>query len=126
MSLPPIQLTFNEPEILHPKSDEISTAEVAMFLEAKYHLCEKFYHFIQKKLWEKIVKALLYIQVGNKQHQQQQVFQIEEWLNVEFRDWLVSNKTGIITRAALLRDGVSFVDTGAYFSSMRLKLVGVF
>ena len=68
-----------------------------MFLEAKYHLCEKFYHLFKRNYGIKSLKALLlYIQVGNKQHQQQQVFQIEEWLNAEFRDWLVSNKTGII------------------------------
>ena len=119
MVYPNFKIVFIEPDITHPKSKEVSVSEVAKFLEKKYKICQTFTAYIKTELLTKILKSLLN---GKEKKFEREKFKIEQWLQAEWRDFIVTDKTGIRTKIAQEEDRVSFIDTGAYYLSMQIKI----
>lgn len=111
-----VKITFLEPERLHPKSDDKTIADVATFLEQKYKLCNSFIKYIKPKLMEKASSYIL------NQTNHKWTFLLERFLIDEWRDYIVSEKHGIKTKASRDRGDESFIDTMAYYKSMVVKI----
>lgn len=111
-----IRITFLEPERLHPKSDTQTISEVAVFLEQKYKLCNSFIQYIKPKLIDKAIKYIFSKTDNNW------TFLLERFLTDEWRDYIVTEKHGIKTKASIKRGDESFIDTSAYYKSMLVKI----
>ncbi len=116
----PVSISFQEPTIQHPNGNQ-SVATVAKALEKKYHLIQGFYlkHKIDisrimidevRRSWkEKISQEKAFAVIG-------------EAIKDMWRRFILDSESGIITMASQDRGNQSFIDTGAYYSSMRIKV----
>lgn len=111
-----LKVEFLEPEMLHPNSDTESIADVAIYIEAKYGLCKKFTNYILPTLAEKYCQ---YVLAGQKNWQ----FMLSQWLQSEWRDYMVNQLHKIRTELADEQSREAFIDTGAYYRSLVVKVV---
>lgn len=111
-----LTITYIEPDMLHPNSDEQTISDISKKLECKYHLLEKFSESIMPKLVEKLAQELL------RNDPNRAFVIIEEYIKDEWRDYIVNEKHGIKTKASTERGSEAFIDTGAYFKGLRVQL----
>ncbi|EGV1470929.1 hypothetical protein JF110_001654 [Campylobacter jejuni] len=110
-----LEIVYEAPDILHPNSDTSTISEVAIFIESKYKLLYNFSIFIKPKLLTKLSEYILF----NKNDWK---FLIQEWLKGEWRDYIVEQLHHIKTKSSILDDREAFIDTGAYYKSISVKI----
>ena len=117
-----INIIYEEPNRIHPSAkgeSTLTTDNLARFLEAKYHLLEIFTNMYAKQIVEMLTKEVMKPQKPNAER----IFmKLENFIKNEWRDYIVNERHGIKTRAAQERGSESFVDTGAYFKNLSVKL----
>lgn len=118
-----LTITFTEPEVLHPNSDEITIATLAKILEKKYHLLEKFSELYGEKIQDRLATVYLREYAKNSQVDLARILRvleqdIQEW----WREYIVDAEHGLTTKASTARGSEPFIDTGAYFRNMRCVL----
>ncbi len=111
-----LKVEFLEPELLHPNSDTESIADVAIYIEAKYGLCKKFTNYIIPKLAE---KYCVYVLSGQKNWQ----FMLSQWLQSEWRDYMVNQLHKVNSQLADEENREAFINTGAYYRSLVVKVI---
>ncbi|HEC1823352.1 TPA: hypothetical protein R1765_001976 [Campylobacter coli] len=109
------EISFESPDILHPNSDYATISDVAKFIESKYNLVQKFTIYIKPKLLEKMAEYIF----SNKSNWE---FLLQEWIKGEWRDYIVDQLHKIRTKASILEDRESFINTGAYYKTMQVKI----
>lgn len=115
-------IVFLEPDTMHPKSNN-TIYDVAKNLENEFRLCEKFINYykdtILKKLMSLCERQLKDFGYVNKA----QVFQqLSEYIMFRWRDYIRRQEHGIMTKAAQKEGRKSFIDTKAYYMSMRVAI----
>lgn len=110
-------VTFIEPDSLHPGSDSTTIAEVANFLEARYHLVETFCETIKADVARIFAAEILRCSTLDKA-----LKMVEEFVKNEWRDYILSAKHNKQSKAASQRGSEPFVDTGAYYKNMMCRL----
>lgn len=112
-----MHLVFYESDSIHPKG-HLKISDLARKLEKEYSIISLFTQYIERALFNEI-KATF-----NKSRVIQMAY-LNQWLLNEWRRYIKTGGTGIITMASLLRGDISqsFIDSGAYFENMRIKCV---
>lgn len=115
-------IEFLEPDRLHANSDISTTADIAIFLEAKYNLIENFTKAINAKLMARITKVInRFIESEHyktKSLEKMLNQQVGGWLQNEWRTHINNESHGIKTQNSIDDNRQAFVDTGDYFKSM--------
>lgn len=114
-----MMIQFTEPDLKHPDSD-ISIYMLAKELESRYHLCERF--ITDKKIIESLESRVLNIAMRNYSKERIK-FDIENFTMNLWRDYIVKELHGIITKEAKNEGRKSFIKSGAYYKSMRISVV---
>lgn len=103
------------PELSHPSSPELTIAELANILEAKYQVIEDFNKHIDKKLKD-------FIKKDYQKRQRLNLQRITEWLKMQWREYIISGKAGF-TIAAQKRGDPAFVETSSYYLGCQPTLI---
>lgn len=110
-----IEIYFLEPSHLHPGSYEITVADLGRILEKKYGLISLFIDYIDKPLRNKLATHLF--KYGSKG-----IHRIEQWIQAEWRNFIVSELHHIRTKAAEKESRESFIQTGSYYRSLQVLI----
>lgn len=117
-----IYIDYYEPTRMHPsaqKGSDTTIDSVARILEAKYHLLKHFTDIYGLDMVELLVKEWKRDQSKKKRRC---MHKLEEFLKNKWRTYIVNAEHGIKTQASAKRGSEPFVDTGAYFKNLRVKL----
>lgn len=115
-------LVFTEPDILHPNSETETIFDVARILEEKYHICEIFYNK-NKDFIKEQCKSLALLGIFDKNNKlESKKNSVEEKLKNRWRQFVLDGEIDIATEASRRREDPSFVDTGAYYLNMGIKV----
>lgn len=98
--------------------EDATTGEVALKLEKKYKLAERFYNFIAPQLGDRLERYL----VSSKMDIETAIFKLNEWLKGEWLEYMRMEMHGIKTQASINREGLSFIYTGNYVSNMMPRI----
>lgn len=110
-----ITIDFLQPSHLHPNSNTKSVAEVARRLEKRFGVIDKFTKYIEKRLLEKLQNHLLKNGTSG-------LHRIEQWLQAEWREFIVKELHHIKTKTASDEGRESFIDTGNYYRSLQVSI----
>ena len=112
-------VTYFTPDVKHPSSINeakakhiITISELAKILENKYKLLERFSDYLEERFIKYFIHDVLSENVIH-------VASIEGWVQNEWREWILAGGSKIITQAALDRGDISFIDTSAYYLSVK-------
>lgn len=109
-------ITFIEPDTLHPNSNRATIADVANILEHKYHLlekfCDKYKPFFLKR----------FLRLVTESADVKSFVILEQDIQSAWRDFIVEGEHGLTTKASQKRGSEPFIDTGAYFRDMSVKV----
>lgn len=105
-------LDFNAPDIVHPFSDSVTIAEVAQFLENKYHLIDKFLSDRQ----EAIIEYALTLDLPADAHL------LDSFIQSEFREYIITESHNIKTRASQMQGREAFINSGAYYRGVSVNV----
>ena len=116
----PSAIVFTEPRVTHPKSDS-TVAEVAKSLEKRYHLAHIFAKMhlkdVKKVIISEMAKAWKY---ARPQVQMNEI--ISKKVKTLWRNYIIRQEHDIHTAAAKRRGNQSFIDTGTYYTAMKVKV----
>lgn len=113
-------------ERVEPYLDGSDTGEVAFKLEKRYEVGKRFIEFIEPDLERKFQ---FFFSVEKKRFSDlnkafdRTLFLTSNWLTQEWKQYILQAKHGMTTKASQERGDPAFVDTGAYFSNMEVRLV---
>lgn len=103
-------LSYNVPETAHPNSTQLSTYQIALILESKYHILQEFteanIELIKKRIWEQFKRGRV------------DEVSLNEYVKMLWREWMVDGKTKWRTRASQERGDPSFIDTATFYLSV--------
>jgi hypothetical protein len=119
----PRQIIFREPLRKHPgKGSKTETVfKVATDLEEGYSIAHIFYRMYKDELKSIIIQEVKRAwKSGRDQEATNQV--IAERIKNLWRQFIIREEHGIKTKAALREGRQSFVDTGAYYKGMAIKV----
>lgn len=104
---------------MHASGSNITTAELASILEGKYGLISKF----TDKVMSKLVKRLERVTDRVIKEKNTSIFSrdCEGWLQNEWRNFINNEEHNIKTKTSS-ESKRSFVETGDYFKSLRVKI----
>lgn len=120
----PREIIFQEPQRKHPKNSgkgENTIADVAKKLEKDYDIL----HIFMRKYKDKIKSVIIQevkLAWNSKRDQEMVNNIIGDRIKNLFRQFIIRDETGIKTLAALAAGRQSFVDTGAYYKSLIVKV----
>lgn len=114
-------ITFKGLINIVPYQTDTNTGEVGEKLEDKYKIIERFYDFIAQDLEQKF---LTYLSRENDMIKgfDNVLFLTSNWLTNQFREYIELSKHGMTTIASQKRGDPAFIDTGRYYSSVRIVL----
>lgn len=120
----PARITFREPTRKHPGKknyEDLTVSAVAKDLEDRYDILHIFYRMYKQKIKSAIIEE---IKLSWKHESDQNIVngQIAERIKNMWRMFLVREEHGIKTGAAIAEQRQSFIDTGAYYKSMNIKV----
>ena len=116
----PEEISFREPVRQHPTGDQ-TVSEVAKALEKKYHILKLFTKKKNSEIRSIVIGGIKEAWRGN--NDQDRAFNImQDNIRDLFRQFILANETGIVTKASVARGNQSFIDTGAYYSNLGVKV----
>lgn len=118
-------ITFSclEPEWKHPKSFDKSIADVAIDLEKRFSLCERFFEFVAPGMEESFeVLVSRERDPFGEGVMQSVLYNLSQWVTNQWREYIKFAKHGIKTKTATSEGRTSFIDTTAYFLSMEIVI----
>lgn len=112
-----LQISFFEPDAQHP-SGSATISEVAQELESEYHLIESFIASEKDKVVRRLIELAL-----DSGLERPKVFKIlEEEVKNAWREYMVNEEHGIKTLSSEAHERESFIDTGAYYKNLQVKV----
>lgn len=109
-----MRIFFTEPDMQHPNGNT-SIYEVAKELEKKYHLCEKFIQSVTNEIENRFLEC-----VSRGYVRERILLDLQNFIMNLWRNYIVKELHNIHTKAATQAGRKSFIDTGAYYKSMRI------
>lgn len=114
-------------ENVRPYVDGGNTGDVAVELEERFDVGKRFVEFIEKDLESKFMSnyetELKRSNYDFERALDKTLFLVSQWLTKEWREYILLAKHGMTTKASQKRGDPAFVDTGAYFQNMQIRLV---
>lgn len=113
------KLVFSSPFLrLYPNDKNATVHSVAVKLEERYHLLEKFYQQNKPKINKIIEQA--YLEKINKGKINES--KLNGQMQALWREWLSSEAHGIKTKTAEEEGRTSFIDTGNYLRFLHFEV----
>lgn len=114
-------------ENVRPYVDGSDTGEVAFKLEERFEVGERFIQFIEPSLEAKFMSTyeteLKRFNYDFDKAFERALFLTSQWLTKEWREYILLAKHGLTTKASQKRGDPAFVDTGAYFQNMQVRMI---
>lgn len=117
-----MKISFLVPSFTHPNSKNKSVADIALELESRFHIYQRFMKDTEPKLYERLI-TLLFRQLKDKGviDKEQIYFLASEFLRNEYRRYMINQEHGLTTKAARKDNRKSFIDTTTYTQSLRIE-----
>lgn len=121
-----VAIQFTSPDLMHPKggndeSEQKTILEVARSIEKRYKLIEIFVSMYKDKFEKIIADEMARILKGKTVDAVKGT--IQEKIKNDWRRFVQNQEHGIMTKAAMDREGTSFIETTAYYLSLQPKVI---
>lgn len=109
-----VRIVYDSPKTKHPKDKKKTKYDVALFIESKFHLLQRFTKYVTPLLYQQIRRQLRKGYVDDRA--------LGNYVSDRFKEYIIDRKSGIVTKASVIRKSPSFIDTGGYYLSVEAKV----